>query len=210
MLHLVPDDDQIITRKMIHTYPEMPHHFRGQYSRTVIGVDLAISENEKADCTAIVTLEVRGDGRNMRIYVQPNPINKHISFPKTIDLLHVVDNANYQAKFYIEQTAYQAAVVQDLVQAGLDVTGVTPKADKRARLNMIASKIEHGVIVFPEHGCEELIQQLVGFGVEKHDDLVDALTMAVLEHMRENQSTGSIVIVPGASPIHRAIVRSML
>ena len=28
--------------------------------------------------------------------------------------------------------------------------------------------------------CEELIRQLLGFGVEKHDDLVDALVYLIL------------------------------
>lgn len=36
------------------------------------------------------------------------------------------------------------------------------------------------MVLFPETGCERLIEQLVGFGVEKHDDLVDAFTMALL------------------------------
>ncbi|HVX58447.1 MAG TPA: phage terminase large subunit [Candidatus Saccharimonadales bacterium] len=195
MLRLVPDDDQIITRQMIHTYPELPTLLRGQYHRIVIGVDLAISENDKADCTAIVTLEIRGTGSKLRIYVHPHPFNKRISFPKTTDLLREMNATHYQPKLYIEQTAYQAAVVQELKQDGLDVTGVTPRADKRSRLNMIASKIERGMILFPKRGCEELINQLIGFGVEKHDDLVDALTTAILEYMREDQSTGSMVIM---------------
>jgi predicted phage terminase large subunit-like protein len=208
MLRLVPDDDQIITRQMIHSYPVIPKLLRGQYARTIIGVDLAISEDSKADCTAIIVLEVRGEGRNMRIYIRPHPFNRHISFPKTTDLLREMDNAYYQPKFYIEQTAYQAAVVQDLQQDWLDVTGVTPKADKRSRLNMIASKIEHGVILFPERGCEELIEQLIGFGVERYDDLVDALTMAILEYMREEQTRvkNRVIIIPnGVSQLRRGL-----
>lgn len=38
-----------------------------------------------------------------------------------------------------------------------------------------------GKILFPETGCEELIEQLLGFGKEKHDDLVDAFSIVILQ-----------------------------
>jgi predicted phage terminase large subunit-like protein len=46
--------------------------------------------------------------------------------------------------------------------------------DKRSRLVILANMIKTGQILFPREGAEELIQQIVHFGVEKHDDLVDA------------------------------------
>lgn len=192
MLHLVSDDDQIIRRHMIHTYPELPTLLSGQYRRIVIGVDLAVSESDKADYTAIVTLDVRGLGESARLYILPRPFNKRVSFPTTMNVLRELDAVHHGPKFYVEQTAYQAAVPQQLEADGYDVTGVTPKADKRTRLNMIADKIQRGVILFPEHGCEELITQLTGFGIEKHDDLVDALTTAVIEYFRDDRKVGTV------------------
>jgi hypothetical protein len=32
-----------------------------------------------------------------------------------------------------------------------------------------------GIIKFPRTGCEQLITQLLGFGIEKHDDAVDVI-----------------------------------
>jgi hypothetical protein len=43
-----------------------------------------------------------------------------------------------------------------------------------------ARYIKNGTVKFPRHGCEELITQLLGFGAEKHDDLVDALVYLIL------------------------------
>ncbi len=40
---------------------------------------------------------------------------------------------------------------------------------------------EEGRVLFPKIGCHELIAQLTGFGKEKHDDLVDAITIVVTE-----------------------------
>ena len=59
---------------------------------------------------------------------------------------------------------------------------------------MIADKIERGILVFPETGCELLISQLTGFGIEKHDDLVDALTVAVIEIMNQAETGGTVYI----------------
>lgn len=46
--------------------------------------------------------------------------------------------------------------------------------DKRTRLVLTANMIKNGQILFPRKGAEDLIQQIVHFGVEKHDDLADA------------------------------------
>ena len=40
-------------------------------------------------------------------------------------------------------------------------------------------------------GCEELIEQLIGFGKEKHDDLADAFTILVLRIIENNPKGGS-------------------
>jgi phage terminase large subunit-like protein len=37
-----------------------------------------------------------------------------------------------------------------------------------------------GIEKFPRHGCEQLLTQLLGFGVQKHDDAVDALVYLIL------------------------------
>jgi hypothetical protein len=35
-------------------------------------------------------------------------------------------------------------------------------------------------VKFPRTGCEQLLTQLLGFGVEKHDDAVDAPVYLIL------------------------------
>lgn len=194
MLNLIADDEQIIVRDMIHYYDDLPERLRNDHRVLVVGVDLAISERDAADCTAMVILDVRGYGDRMRIYVLPNPANKRIGFPETVDLVKDINVSLRSPKFFVESTAYQEALVQSLQKHAIDVTGVKPNQDKRTRLNMIAPHIRSGVVLFPRHGCKELITQLVGFGIEKHDDLVDALTLAVNEAVREDLAAPSIRI----------------
>jgi len=45
--------------------------------------------------------------------------------------------------------------------------------------------------LFPEKGCEELIDQLIGFGKEKHDDLADAFAMLVIKIIVNKPKGGS-------------------
>jgi predicted phage terminase large subunit-like protein len=62
----------------------------------------------------------------------------------------------------------------------LPVVPVKVGQDKRARLRAVATFIQNGTVLFPEKGCEDLLAQLLGFGVEDHDDLVDAFVLMVL------------------------------
>jgi predicted phage terminase large subunit-like protein len=180
--------------RVTHRYSSIPGVLHGEHHEYAIGVDLAISQSDAADCTAMVTLDRRGWGRKTKIYVLPRPVNRRMTFNQTIDTIHLLNDRFHRPKFYVESVAYQESAVQALKADGLNAIGVKPRADKRSRLNMIADKIERGIVLFPETGCEELLAQLTGFGVEKHDDLVDALTMSILELMNEERTSGSMRI----------------
>ena len=194
-LHLIPDDDQIITRGMVHYYDAIPERLRGQLTKTVVGVDLAISESDSADYTALVTVVVIGEDDDMRMYVKPHPTNKRLSFTETVDLIEAMDKTQNRPRFYVESTAYQEALVQSVRGKSIDVKGIKPTQDKRTRLNLISDKIQRGIVLFPRQGCEELLTQLTGFGIEKHDDLADALVHAVLESLRDNVTSPGIRMV---------------
>lgn len=58
--------------------------------------------------------------------------------------------------------------------------------DKQSRLTLITHLIQQGKVLFPRFGAEELIQQLVGFGTEKHDDLADAFAILLLKIIEED------------------------
>jgi len=50
---------------------------------------------------------------------------------------------------------------------------------KRERLELPASFVVQGQVLFPRVGAEELVNQLVNFGPGEHDDLCDAFSLAV-------------------------------
>jgi len=61
------------------------------------------------------------------------------------------------------------------VRRAFNVKAMHPIKDKPSRRGAL-----HQERKFPRHGCEELLNQLFGFGAEKHDDLVDALVWLIL------------------------------
>ena len=195
LLKIIPDEDQVIYSEWIVKYknnklPPINHKtFRGTYS----GVDLAISQKDTADFTAMVSAHVHGRNEKLRVFILPELVNMRLNFPQQVELLKTYTNTTLdreRGRLFVESIAYQDALPQMLESQGIKVEGIKPHNDKRTRLALTASLIKNGVILFPETGCEKLIEQIVGFGVEKHDDLADAFSMLVLKiielHSRES------------------------
>jgi len=191
MLKIISTADQIIHPEWINTYDKLP--LSNNLQTIVIGVDLAISLKDTADYTSIVTGYVYGYGEKMKIYVRPNPINLRITFPEqvsTITTLATLEKpSHHRLKIYIEKVGYQDALVHMLQLSKYDVVGVPATTDKITRLQLTTAPIKSGQILFPRTGCEELIEQLVGFGKEKHDDLADAFALMVLNAIEHNKPT---------------------
>jgi predicted phage terminase large subunit-like protein len=195
MLKILPWVGQVIDPKWIHYYDNLPSFKKEDpdhlvYTGTRIGIDLAISERETADYTAVVPAMIFGYGSNAKIFILPKTINKRMSFPETVDMCKILDETYYESglfpTFVIEDVAYQKALPQQLEYEGVHNVETTRPggSDKRIRLNLTANLIKTGRVVFPKKGCEELINQIVHFGVEKHDDLADAFSNVVL-HVSE-------------------------
>lgn len=186
LLTIIPDDGQVIYPEWINYYSVLPTRNSNTIIYSYIGIDLAISQKDNADYTAMVSVcVVIGKDGVQKIYVLPDPVNRKITFPETSLLCRSLYlgllQKSHRVKLLVENVAYQAALVQQLQNDGMrDVEGVNPVGDKRSRLALTSSMIQNGTVLFPEIGCEDLITQLTHFGSEKHDDLVDAFTIAII------------------------------
>jgi phage terminase large subunit-like protein len=174
LLKIVADEDQIIKPEDIHYYDEKP---TGQLAAMKgHGIDLAISQKENADYTAIVSGEVYYVDSAPKIYINPNPYNEHVTFhnflQKVRDIPGELKGANI---FFVEDVAYQKAAIQEMERMMIPVVPMKPQGDKRARLQVVAPYIKNGTVLFPRSGCEQLLGQIFNIGVESHDDLCDAL-----------------------------------
>ena len=180
LLKLVPEEGQVVKDEWIQYYDNLPET-KQRASGT--GVDLAISKKSTADYTAMVSGRLFPAGVDIpKVYIMPNPVNEHLSGFETTSKGKSVSLAlggGTLTPLWVEDVAYQRMQVEAMERAGLPVTGVKVGSDKCARLTSVASYIQNGTVLFPRSGCEDLILQLTGFGVEAHDDLADAFVYAV-------------------------------
>lgn len=197
-LKVVPVEGQVIKEAWIQYYDEVPAPVYETDPKTRkpvlisnpilsagVGNDLAISKKMSADCTTMVAgVMATGTNKKNHIYILPNPVNLRLNFQETISFAKstysMVGNRYSAPMFFTEDVAYQRAAIEMMQAAGIPVQGVRVGTDKRARLSLAAPFVQDGTVLFPKTGCEDLIAQLIGFGVEDHDDLADGFTLLVL------------------------------
>ena len=179
LLKIIPNEDQIIHRDWIRYYDVLPTE---ENHKTIIAVDLAISEKTHADFTAIVTMIIYKRKNDFCGFILPNPIKRKMEFPETVAVIkkqyEAVSISYDDVEIIVEEVFYQGAVPQQLKNENYPAEGFKVSGDKHSRLVMVSNLVKNGNIMFPREGAEELISQLVNFGSERHDDLVDAFTIA--------------------------------
>lgn len=208
MLNIVSAEDQAIHKDWIQFYDKLPDRkeldWAGyhKYYGVRIGVDLAISQKDTADFTAFVPAVLFDSGPDTQIYILPGIINRKITFPETVDLCKDLEKIYFKdterhPTFVIEDVAYQKALPQQLKSEGLfDVRTTRPGSqDKRTRIVLTANMIKSGRVKFPRQGAEQLLSQIIHFGVEKHDDLADAFSNLVLSVTENPPSVPRIIFI---------------
>lgn len=148
-----------------------------------MGVDLAIGQKTINDYTAIVTVVI--DQKTGNIYVL-SAWHGRITFHEQEQhiqarYLSTYDDPSVRGPHLvaIENIAYQDAIVQELKRkTSLPVKAITPSKDKVTRASSLSAIMENGKILFKEDH-RELLDELLLFPEGDHDDLVDALVMAV-------------------------------
>jgi predicted phage terminase large subunit-like protein len=181
MLKISPEESRIINFEDIQFYDEIPEIDKN-LRFIIISVDTAISEETGSDKTAMLVAKVYGHGAEMKVYIEPHPINKVMGLPKAIqemkDLIASYKNTTMQI---VIEGGPQKALIQMLAAEGINVKEFSVQGnDKRTRLNMVSPWVKNSRVRFPRTGCEELIDQLVYFGTTKHDDLADSFSMMIM------------------------------
>lgn len=211
LLRIVSDATRVVFPEWIQYYDSIPEPSKNSNPLIAMGVDLAMKEKETCDYTAIVIGQIYGYGKDMKIYILPNPINKRLAFPDilaTIEHLYDMYKPRFRQQIYVEDVQGQDYVVQSLERSFLPVKGVSPGGyDKRMRIAFTSEAIRSGVVLFPRQGAEQIITQLTGFGVERHDDLADAFAMMVNETIRARPPRSSLTISGGGKMITAGLMK---
>lgn len=176
LLRMVNKEDQIIRREWIQFYDDLPKEDFHSYNAT--GIDLAISERDTADYTAMVSARIHGYSKTLAVYIFPNVINARLTFMDSVGQAKAISESLGGGKLYVESNGYQGSMVEVLKDARcFKAEGIKVKGDKYSRLNSATILMQAGKVFFPRKGAEGLINQLIGFGVEKHDDMIDAFSL---------------------------------
>ncbi|MDE2037783.1 MAG: phage terminase large subunit family protein [Patescibacteria group bacterium] len=204
LLHIVSSTERVIHPEWIqyyHAMPPMTHD--NQYRGSFIGVDLAWSESETSDKTAMVVAHVFGWREHTRIYIAPNPVNEHLNSVQGYDMIKVLADtteANRRAKIYIEGNGYQVSAADRLQLEGYNADSVISKGDKRSRLAVLSSYIKNGTVLFADKGNETLISQITNLGNERYDDLCDAFSLVASEVPKSNKGYHPFSLLPPKRP----------
>lgn len=187
LLKTVSEEDQIIKDTDIQYYPD--EWLQKQFENGGVGVDLAISLKQTADFTAMVKgVFVRNDYGERRLLILRNPVKERLSFEDTI---HKAKSLKVEMPpntvFYVEDVAYQKASIEIMSKNGINATGVKPLGDKRSRLIQVSPYIKSGMVLFPKNGAEEIINEIIGYGVEAHDDVLDAFVHLVYNMLNTDE-----------------------
>ena len=211
MLKILPEGDAIIKPEDIHYYDELPNIEPEFYFTSV---DPAFSELDTSDPTAIIVGAVYKMGKQLKVYIFARLVNKNLKVPDWIEEIRNIkrdlgDGA--LVRIFVEGGGPQKGLVQMLQYEGIPAEEIhVDGKDKRARLHITSPWIKNGVINFPRAGNEELINQILYFGSEKHDDLVDAFTLAskaILDS--ERNSVASPIQINLSEPFRDSVVRKV-
>jgi predicted phage terminase large subunit-like protein len=93
------------------------------------------------------------------------------------------------AAILIEDTVLGTAMIDELERLGLPVVQVTPKGDKKSRMQMHIPKFANGQIQFPREkpGCADVVRQLLDFPGGRLTDIVDSISQALTYEVSECQ-----------------------
>lgn len=160
-------------------------------NRVVLGVDLAISERNTADWTAIVALSK--DKATGKIYI--HEVERfRAGFATVLERIKSAAARHDPLVIGIESYQYQTAVVQELARTThLPVRGIRPDSDKVTRFQGMLTKYEQGQVYHAPGGIPGWFREdLLAFPEGKHDDSVDACAIAYIALNLVSRTYGAV------------------
>jgi predicted phage terminase large subunit-like protein len=143
-----------------------------------IGVDLAISQKETADYTAIVAVAKRNDDM-----IVVDAIRGRWSFIEQQQAIVAMAQKWNAKSVAVESVQYQAAMVQELVRKfTLPISAIKVSKDKVSRFTVVEGKAEHGYLYLRKGLDLGFENEILSFPESEHDDYSDALVHAVNAH----------------------------
>lgn len=180
------EEDMVLKLEDIQYYPD--EWLQKKPLAAGVGVDFAISKKKTADYTAFCKgMEVMNENAERRLLVLKNNVEERLGFEETINKsIEINEIMPHGSKFYPEKQNYQEAALEIMRKNGLSVVPMSAVGDKKARISAACFYVKNGRVLFPKTGAENVINNLIGFGIEDHDDLADAFAYLVLGMVKKS------------------------
>ncbi len=149
--------------------------YRGELLTVYGAVDPAISQKEKADYFAFCTIGVTA---NKDIYIL-EAYKDRLNFTSQIRTIIQKNERWKHNQIAVEENGYQAALKEQVLNERLlRIKPVKNIKDKYTRIIGLSTYFENGKI-FIDENMKELIEEYLFYPDSPHDDLLDALEMAI-------------------------------
>jgi predicted phage terminase large subunit-like protein len=187
----VPFEGNLIKGEWLQRYDQLPTSF----TKVVCALDAAAKTGVRNDFSAIVKIGVTKSG-----FYLLDVWRGKVEFPglmRRVKMLEEEDPA--PSTIYVEDTSNAVALIQQLRQdTTIPIVPIDAKGSKEARVEGITGTIEAKKLFLPTEApwLLDFERELLAFPAGKHDDQVDALTLA-LSKLRTS-----------GSPLSWAVVRS--
>lgn len=151
------------------------------FSSVIIAVDTAFKDTETSDYSVFLVMGMSDSGD---LYIL-DIVRDRMEYPELKRRLLIL-NSIWRGKalraIHVEDKASGQSLIQELRRTpGLSVIPVKVQRDKVSRLNAVAPLIEGGRVFIPTEApwLDDFLNETSAFPSSKHDDQVDALTMAL-------------------------------
>lgn len=151
------------------------------FQTVIIAADTAFKKTETADFSVAIVAGLTQEGDIYIVDVHRGRWDYPELRTKLINI-----NATWRGRglraLYVEDKASGQSIIQDLRrESGIAVVPYKVVNDKVSRINGITPLIQGGRVFLPEKATwlDEFVEECVAFPSGKHDDQVDALSMAV-------------------------------
>jgi predicted phage terminase large subunit-like protein len=173
----IPIDESVAYFKRADFVPRLEED-RKKPLRYYIGVDLAVSEKDRADYTAFV---VGGMDENGLLHIV-NVIRERMNALEIVDTVFALEQLYKPEVFAMEEGQISKSIAPFLQeemhkrQSYPSIHGMTPTQDKMQRARSVQARMRARGVKFDKEGdwFQNFHDELVRFPRDKHDDQVDA------------------------------------